>query len=297
MSRQRMCILSLVETSAIPAASGVPAASGIPGAASHGAANVLLSRTLVLDAPYDPLFKDVMKATPGARFNGTTKTWDVNLLGAASNFVQNVLQYLTGPVFLAGARDRQFDVAVNFDLCAFAATALAGGPLPTLYDWAGAHVGISGRRDIACRDITALLADMGLNPGPAPVPVPVPSGYQHRRSNRFPTVPQVPVNPQTPHAPMALPTPPPPAPTPDPTESESEMTEADEVRLAGSYGDMDRPSRRRVRRRVHGARRRHAADPGGRAHSVCAPARGIGTHRRRDQPRHGRRSGASYHCP
>jgi superfamily II DNA or RNA helicase len=240
MARQRTCILSLVEqTGAV-----VNPISGIPGASLHGGANVVVSRILVMDAPYDALFKDVMKGTPHARFNGTTKTWDVNLLNAAPGVVQQVLLYLTSAPFLTGARDRQFDIALNPELCALASTALAGGPLPTLYDWAGASVVANGTHWVACRDLAALLADMGLSTLPPPAPVP-PVVQSYRRS-RFPTVPQVPVAaPAAPYQPSPavnqaaaaaqVHRPPDHGVTPDPTEPESEMTEADPVSLAGSY--------------------------------------------------------------
>lgn len=243
MSRRRLCVLSLVETHS-PATS-LP--HNVPGSGAHAASGVLLSRRIVMDCPYDPLFKDVQKACPHARFDGTTKTWGVEILNAHPGVVLNVLGYLGGAAFLTAARDRQFDIMVKHDLCVFANDLLTPGAIPavnTLFNWTPGGVILAGSLDhyIACAEIPRLLADMGVHVAPAAQP----GGYQH-------PAPYQPRKtwPATKHPPQPVVTPlpssassPPPMSVPIqpviiPKDDFGALVEADEPALSGSYGEMD----------------------------------------------------------
>jgi len=227
-TRQRICVLSLVEQTSAAAVPGP--ISGIPGASSH-AHSTIVSRRIVMDAPFDTVFKDTQKGVPHARFDGANKVWYVETLNMPDAMLLNVLNHLTGPVFLVGARDRQFSIEVSHDLCVFALTRIAG-TVPSLYDWAGAGVVVTQvSRIIPCTDIPALLQDMGLHVGPVPPYVPTPANYHSRRPAASGAA--VPAPAHATGAVVSAQQVPPPAP------DESTMTEADEVALSGSYGDMD----------------------------------------------------------
>jgi SWI/SNF-related matrix-associated actin-dependent regulator 1 of chromatin subfamily A len=238
-TRQRICVLSLVEQTT----AGTGPITGIPGASSHG--GQVVSRRLVMDAPFDTIFKDTQKAVPHARFDGQNKVWYVELLNSPDSVVINVLNHLTGPVFLVGARDRQYSIEVTHELATFAQPYMSVGTQPTLFTWTDpCVVRTSTSIIVPCTDIPALLAAMSIHVGPAPVFVPTPSNYRPT-----PAANHAAVAAQT-HRPTAAAvaaahaavTVRPGVSPPVETFNESAMTEADEVALSGSYGDMDAPA-------------------------------------------------------
>jgi len=238
-TRQRLCVLSVAEKHSTPVAGPI---SGIPGASLHTTASAVISRRIVMDAPYDPLFKDTQKGVPHARFDGATKVWYVEVLNMPDAMVLNVVNHLTGPVFLTGLRDRQFSVEVSRDLMDFARPFTPG--TPCLFTWNNAAVTVTpqGSHIVACGDIPQLLQDMGLTVGAAPPFVPA-APYQPSPAANAAAVKAQRHRP--PPAPSSAPTAIPEAPTglPEPLpEPESTMTEADEVALSGSYGEMDLPA-------------------------------------------------------
>ena len=174
-TRQRICVLSLVEKHSTPVAGPI---SGIPGASLHTTASAVISRRIVMDAPYDPLFKDTQKGVPHAKFDGQNKLWYVDILNMPDAMVLNVVNHLTGPVFLTGLRDRQFSVEISHDLLDFARPFVSGSNT-SLFTWNHAAVVRTpqGSHIVACGDIPVLLQDMGLTVGAAPPfvpPVPAP---------------------------------------------------------------------------------------------------------------------------
>lgn len=201
MSRQRDCLFTITETVV-------------------GPNSAVLSRRLDIRSPYDPIFKDVIKALPGARWHTDEKIWYVELASRNDDAVRALLSVISSFNFIDNAYQRQMSISWSREVT-WLADRLLGNSTPTLFNYAGSLRPHTDDRRVEVREMPNLMRHLNGNTqhdiGTILPPVPHPAHGQ-----------QVP--PYVPHGPV---------PVDDLIEPSIEAAEIDgvQVALAGSYAE------------------------------------------------------------